>query len=152
MNQLPAIVPASGAPGSKLPLRPGATALVPLEAARDPALRQDPLPQGPLAERFEVRRSGAEARRGFGGDGGPLLEKRRAETGFVLAPRDAFAQGGPVQRSNSRLAAQLYAQDGAEVRPEAQTRALAQGSEAYRKAGAEPSLRPEAAQLFNLSV
>ena len=31
-------------------------------------------------------------------------------------------------------------------------RAAQLGSEAYRKAGAEPSLRPEPAQLFNLSV
>ena len=149
MNQLPAIVPGSGV---KPPLRPGATALVPLEPTRGPAL-----PQGPLADRFEVQRAGAEARRGFGRDGGPLLEERRGETGFVLAPREAFGgeafgHGATVQRGNSGLAAQIYAQGRPEAGAEARSQALAQGSEAYRRAGAEPSLRPEPAQLFNLSV
>ena len=138
MNQLPAIVPG---PGTKPTLRPGATALVPLQPARGAAL-----PEGPLAERFEVQRAGAEARRGFGRDAGPLLEERRGETGFVLAPR-----GAPVQRGNSGLVAQVYAQR-SDAGPEAQIQALAQGNEAYRKAGAEPSLRSEPAQLFNLSV
>ena len=146
MNQLPAIS------GNPPPLRPGATALVPLEPARGPAL-----PQGPLADRFEVQRAGADARRGFARDGGPLLEGHRGEAGFVLAPhRDFggsdFGGGAPVQRGNSGLAAQLYAQSRPEGGPEAGEPALAQGSEAYRKAGAEPSLRPEPAQLFNLSV
>ncbi|MCG8594995.1 MAG: hypothetical protein MI785_11630, partial [Kiloniellales bacterium] len=63
-----------------------------------------------------------------------------------------FGGGAPVQRGNSGLAAQLYAQSRPEGGPEAGAQALAQGSEAYRKAGAEPSLRPEPAQLFNLSV
>lgn len=142
MNQLPAIVPG---PGTKLPLRSGA--LVPLQPARGPAL-----PEGPLAERFEVQRAGADARRGFGRDGGPLLEERHGETGFVLAPRGEVTRGAPVQRGNSRLAAQIYAQDRLDAGPEARGQALAQGSEAYRKAGAEPSLQPEPAQLFNLSV
>lgn len=144
MNQLPAIVPG---PGGKPPLRPGATALVPLEPTRGPAL-----PQGPLADRFQVQRAEADTRRGFGRDGGPLLEERRGETGFVLAPRGAWAEGAPVQRGNSRLAAQIYAQSRPEAGPEGRIQALAQGSEAYRKAGAEPSLRPEPAQLLNLSV
>lgn len=141
MNQLPAIS------GNPPPLRPGATALVPLEPARGPAL-----PQGPLADRFEVQRAGADARRGFARDGGPLLEGHRGEAGFVLAPHRDFGGGAPVQRGNSGLAAQLYAQSRPEGGPEAGAQALAQGSEAYRKAGAEPSLRPEPAQLFNLSV
>ena len=139
MNQLPAIVPG---PGTKPTLRPGATALVPLQPARGAAL-----PEGPLAERFEVQRAGAEARRGFNRDAGPLLEERRGETGFVLAPR-----GAAVQRGNSGLAAQVYAQSGPDAGPESRIQALAQGNEAYRKAGAEPSLRPEPARLFNLSV
>lgn len=142
MNQLPAIS------GNQPPLRPGATALVPLEPARGPAL-----PQGPLADRFEVQRAGADARRGFARDGGPLLEGHRGEAGFVLAPRSDLEGGGArVQRGNSGLAAQLYAQSRPEGGPEAGGQALARGSEAYRKAGAEPSLRPEPAQLFNLSV
>ncbi len=144
MNQLPAIVPG---PGAKLPPRTGATALVPLQPARGPAL-----PEGPLAERFAVQRAGADARRGFGRDSGPLLEERRGETGFVLAPRGEVAGGTAVQRGSSGLAAQVFAQDRPEAGPEARGRALAQGSEAYRKAGAEPSLRPEPAQHFNLSV
>ncbi|MDJ0946121.1 MAG: hypothetical protein QNJ30_21955 [Kiloniellales bacterium] len=144
MNQLPAIV---HGPGPKPPLRSGATALVPLEPARGPAL-----PQGPLAERFEVQRAGAEARRGFGRDTGPLLEERPGETGFVLAPRGEVLGGAPAQRGSSRLAAQVYAQSRPDAGPEAHGRALAQGSEAYRKAGAEPSLQAEPARLFDLSI
>ena len=147
MNQLPAIPPGSGAPGRTPPLRLGATALVPLQPARDPAL-----PQEPLAGGFEVRRAGAEARRGFGRDAGPLLEERRGETGFVLAPASEVARSAPPQRSHSRLAAQIYSQSLSDAGPETRNQALAQGSEVYRKAGAEPSLRPGPAQLFNLSV
>ncbi len=144
MNQLPAIVPG---PGAKLPPRTGTTALVPLQPARGPAL-----PEGPLAERFEVQRAGADARRGFARENGPRLDEGRGETGFVLAPRGEVLNGVPLQRGNSGLAAQVYAQDRPDAWPEAHGGALAQGSEAYRKAGAEPSLRPEPAQLFNLSV
>ena len=142
MSQVPAIVPSAAA---KLPVRPPqASALVPLDAesARRGALEAD----------FEIRRGDAEARRSRGQVLAPLVDERPLARSFVLQPRRGYGEYARINEGDSRLAAQILGQPDNDGPRQADSRLLAQGSEAYRKAGAEPSLRPEPAQLVSLKV
>ncbi len=142
MNQVPAIIPTASA---KLPVRPPqASALVPLDA--ESARRG--LPEAD----FQIRRGGAEARRSRGQVLAPLVDERPLDRSFVLQPRRGYGDYARVGEGDSRLAAQILGQAEIEVPERADPRLLAQGSEAYRRAGAQPSLRPEPAQLVSLKV
>lgn len=142
MSQVPAIVPPAGA---KLPVRH-------LPAA--PPLRFDAedLRRGALDADFEIRRGDAEARRPRGQVLAPLVDERPLARSFVLQPRRGYSDYARVNEGDSRLAAQIFGQPEIEAPEGADPRRLAQGSEAYRRAGAEPSLRPERAQLVNLKA
>lgn len=142
MSQVPAIVPSAAA---KLPVRPAqASALVPLESQ---SVRRG-LPEAD----FEIRRDGAEARRSRGQVLAPLVDERPLARSFVLQPRRGYGDYARVGEGDSRLAAQIFGQPEIEAPERADPRLQAQGAEAYRKAGAEPSLRPEPAQLVSLKV
>ena len=142
MSQVPAIVPSAAA---KLPVRPPqASALVPLNA--ESARRG--LPEAD----FEIRRDGAEARPSRGQILAPLVDERPLARSFVLQPRRGYGDYARINEGDSRLAAQILGQPDVEAAQRADPRLLAEGSEAYRKAGAEPSLRPERAQLVSLKV
>ena len=142
MSQVPAIVPSAAA---KLPVRPPqASALVPLESQ---SVRRGQ----PVAD-FEIRRDGAEARRSRGQVLAPLVDERPLARSFVLQPRRGYGDYARVNESDSRLAAQILGQPEIDAPERADPRLLAQGAEAYRRAGAEPSLQPQPAQLVSLRV
>ena len=140
MSKMPIIMPATATPSA------GATAsraMVPVPSGRSV---DAPRPLVPV-EDYRTRQFGTEARR-------PAPQYGRSGPGLVLdaefvsgAPRTAGPTAGPL---SSQPLARTSASD--ETTFSGYRSAMASGSEAYRRAGAEPSLRPEPASVVNLAV
>ena len=140
MSKLPIIVPAAATPPA------GATAsraMVPVPSGRSV---DAPRPLMPV-EDYRTRQFGAEARRPapqYGGSGPGLVLDAEFVSGL---PRTAEPTAGALF---PQLVARTLASD--ETAFSGDRSAMAYGSEAYRRAGAEPSLRPETASVVNLAV
>ena len=106
----------------------------------------EPRPLLPI-EGYRARQCVAEARR-------PGAQFERSDAGVVLDAE--FVSGGPrtAALTTGAFSAQFVAQPTAsdEAALSGYRSAMAYGNEAYRRAGAEPSLAPESASVVNLAV